>query len=162
MKIPLFLLLTFGSILVAEPIESISYSDDSQSTLVIARSGETLKFKAPTGKYWNNAILSGDRRKAFFVLYRGVPTTGSWIEDLYFFDSTNFEASQIDRLPTAIPLDTKLLDASIMDIYAVSESGDRLLVEIHFQSAKSGNSTHFSTYPYFLDPKTGALEKIQP
>jgi hypothetical protein len=143
-------------------IESANYTDEAQTAIEIHFDGKTTQFKAEKGKFWDHLIVTGDKKKLFFVQCRGDKRSGAWNEDLRCFSVEAPVPAGEEPTTAAIPLKTELSEASIMNIYDVSADGNRLLIELHYCYEKGERSRKYRTFPYFLDPKDGSVTPVKP
>jgi hypothetical protein len=158
-RISFILFSVLCSTLLGGEISSAEYTDGSQQTIRVTLDGKQVDLAAPEGKFWNHLIVCKSKKMAFFVLNRGNPKQGSWIEDLYTFSA---DAAKSPDNPAPIPLKTELDEAKIMKIFDAADDGSRLLVELHYSHKKDANSTSYRTYPYFVDTQDGTLTPVKP
>jgi hypothetical protein len=146
-------------------IAIFSYPDSTQGKIVfeIGSQGETGRLKAkfrankygpvvepnvfvPTGKFWDEKVLTMDRKFAFVLFCIGSKVEGIWTcHDVYEFSVDEYLKDRDGYKLRKIALKTDLEEPRVHEIYSVSGSGDWLLV-------KAGGSSHV------VLPKTGELK----
>lgn len=142
----------------AEGITAAEYTDKSQRTIRLKVNGADKDITAPEGKFWDELIVCTYKKIAFFVLNRGHKGSG-WREDLHRFVA---DAPEAAGNPQRIPLKTGLKKASIVRLYAASDDGSRLFVNLHYMTKQVGDTTHYESYPYFLNPADGTVTRVKP
>lgn len=73
----------------------------------------------------------------------------------YYKDPENY-------IPEDIPLKVEFDRFSIVDLYAVSEERQKLLLQINRKIFQEDDWVRYKSHPYFLDLRTGKIEPVKP
>lgn len=139
-------------------ITAAEYTDKSQRTIRFKVNGVDKDITAPEGKFWDELIVCKNKKVAYFILKRG-NRGGAWPEDLHRFVAEGPDATE---KPKKIPLKANLKEVTISQIHDASDDGSRLFVVLHYMTKRVGESTHYDSYPYFLNSADGTVTPVKP
>ena len=137
--------------LIVAACSPTSLGTNSSSTTVTIQ-GQSHTLAAGSGHFWDDPVYNVSNTVAYVLRNRG--------------DSSGYDAASIAKVTAGGVIDPVVAtcvtpQGTILKIYAVSEDGERLLVELYFQKRKTGTSTYFGARPVILDIKKGVINEVE-
>jgi len=123
----------------------------SSSSTIVTIQGQSHTLTAGPGRFWDEPVYNISNTTAYVMRNRG--------------DSGGYNAESIAKVTKGGVIDPIVPmcatpQGTILKIYAVSEDGERLLVELHFLKRASGSSMDYGTRPVILDVKKGVMNEV--
>ncbi|HEV8003083.1 MAG TPA: hypothetical protein VGP63_24570 [Planctomycetaceae bacterium] len=143
--------------------------DDNGDAIVVSRAGEEKRLTLPSGSFWGEPVFTPNGKYVFALENRGSQRRGfseSSIDRIQLPDaSEGLDSIRNERILSTSGLQCPgFKDPCVHEIYAASQNGKRLLVQVRYtDSVKSSSSSTYYVYrPFFLDTESKSLKVVEP